>query len=79
MIRANAVNSECLDVYQELKLGKKLKYIIYALNDGNTEIVVERKSESEGRITRAFADSFGPSSFLISMAVSICDEVKLFE
>jgi len=42
-----AVNQECLEVFQQLKLGKKLKYIIYQLNDTNTEIVVEKTSESK--------------------------------
>ncbi|KAI0373678.1 recombinant Actophorin [Pilatotrama ljubarskyi] len=38
------VNPECLEAYQELKLGKKTKYIIFTLNKDNTEIVVEKKS-----------------------------------
>ncbi|KAI0051316.1 hypothetical protein FA95DRAFT_1534785 [Auriscalpium vulgare] len=41
-----AVNPECLDTFQELKLGKKLKYIIYAVSNDNTEIVVVKTSES---------------------------------
>ncbi|EJD43800.1 actin depolymerizing factor [Auricularia subglabra TFB-10046 SS5] len=40
-----AVNPECLERFQELKLGKKLKYIIFSLNKTNTEIVVEKTSE----------------------------------
>ncbi|KAH8921648.1 putative COF1-cofilin [Atractiella rhizophila] len=39
-----SVSSECQSIFQELKLGKKLKYIIYRLNDTNTEIVVEKSS-----------------------------------
>ncbi|KAG0738057.1 hypothetical protein G6F16_000435 [Rhizopus arrhizus] len=35
-------NPECLQKYQELKLGKTLKYIIYKLNDDYTEIIVEK-------------------------------------
>ncbi|KAI0051273.1 hypothetical protein FA95DRAFT_1580674 [Auriscalpium vulgare] len=41
-----AVNSECLDTFQELKLGKKLKYIIYAVSKDKTEIVVVKTSKS---------------------------------
>jgi len=33
-----------LDDYQKLKLGKKFKYIIFSLNPGLTEIVVEKTS-----------------------------------
>jgi len=39
-------SAECVPLYEELKLKKKLKYIIYKLNANNTEIVVEKKSES---------------------------------
>ncbi|KAI0357505.1 recombinant Actophorin [Trametes cingulata] len=38
------VNPECLEAYQELKLGKKTKYIIFTLSKDNTEIIVEKKS-----------------------------------
>lgn len=41
-----AVNPECLEKFQELKLGKKIKYIIFALNSTNTEIVVQKTSDS---------------------------------
>ncbi|KZV92402.1 cofilin [Exidia glandulosa HHB12029] len=41
-----AVNPACMEKFQELKLGKKLKYIVYKLNDTNTEIVVDKTSES---------------------------------
>lgn len=40
------VNPECLDSFQQLKLGKKAKYIIYKLSDDNTEIVVAKTSDS---------------------------------
>ncbi|KIY46739.1 cofilin [Fistulina hepatica ATCC 64428] len=40
------VNHDCLAKFQELKLGKKTKYIIFNLNDDNTEIVVEKTSTS---------------------------------
>lgn len=36
------VNQECLDAYQDLKLRKKYKFIVYTLNNTNTEIVVEK-------------------------------------
>ena len=42
-----AVNPECLDTFQELKLGKKIKYIIYGLSEDNKEIVVLKRSESQ--------------------------------
>ncbi|CAK5284052.1 unnamed protein product [Mycena citricolor] len=40
-----AVNNECIDTYNALKLKKKTKYIIFNLNKDNTEIVVEKTSE----------------------------------
>ncbi|KAF9950056.1 cofilin [Mortierella alpina] len=39
-----AVNSECIDVFQSLKIGKKVKYIIYKLSDDKKSIVVEKQS-----------------------------------
>ncbi|KAF5317553.1 hypothetical protein D9619_013164 [Psilocybe cf. subviscida] len=39
-----AVNPDCLKEYQALKLGKTHKYIIFTLNKGLTEIVVEKTS-----------------------------------
>jgi cofilin len=33
-------------VFQDLKLGKKHKYITFRINDDKTEIVVEKKSSS---------------------------------
>ena len=42
-----AVNPDCLSQFQTLKLGKKLKYIIFSLNKTFTEIVVEKTSEDE--------------------------------
>ncbi|KAK9460623.1 Cofilin/tropomyosin-type actin-binding protein-domain-containing protein [Lipomyces oligophaga] len=41
-----ALNNECQSAFQELKLGKSLKFIIFALNDKRTEIVVAEKSNS---------------------------------
>ncbi|ODV85173.1 hypothetical protein CANARDRAFT_28470 [[Candida] arabinofermentans NRRL YB-2248] len=39
-----AVSDEALKAFNDLKLGKKYKYIIYALNDKKTEIVVDKTS-----------------------------------
>jgi cofilin len=36
-----SVNQECVTLYNELKLTKKYKYIIFKLSDDNKEIVVE--------------------------------------
>jgi len=36
------VNDEAVTKFQDLKLGKSLRYIIYKLNDTNTEVVVEK-------------------------------------
>ncbi|KAJ8520840.1 hypothetical protein ONZ45_g2384 [Pleurotus djamor] len=41
-----AVNDQCLSAFQELKLGKKHKYIIFNLSKDNTEIVVEKTSSA---------------------------------
>ncbi|KAK7202525.1 cofilin [Myxozyma melibiosi] len=41
-----ALSNECQSVFQELKLGKSLKFIIFKLNDAKTEIVVDQKSTS---------------------------------
>jgi len=41
-----SVNSNCYDVYQELKLRKKYKFIIFKISDDLTEIVVDKFSES---------------------------------
>ncbi|CAL1712470.1 unnamed protein product [Somion occarium] len=38
------VNQNVLDTYQELKLGKKHKYIVFGLSPDNTEIVVTKTS-----------------------------------
>jgi len=40
------VNSECLTVFQDLKLGKKYKYLTFRISDDKTEIVVEKTSTS---------------------------------
>ncbi|TLS23716.1 uncharacterized protein PpBr36_06290 [Pyricularia pennisetigena] len=38
------VSQECVTKYNELKLGKNIKYIIFKLSDNNKEIVVEEAS-----------------------------------
>ncbi|KZT67260.1 hypothetical protein DAEQUDRAFT_729295 [Daedalea quercina L-15889] len=40
------VNPKCLEAYQSLKLGKKIKYIIFGLSPDNTEIIVVKESQS---------------------------------
>lgn len=40
------VNPACLEEFQDLKLRKKAKYLIFTLNKDNTEIVVDKKSDS---------------------------------
>lgn len=39
------VNAECITAYNELKLNKKYKYVIFKLSDDNKEIVVDSTSE----------------------------------
>jgi len=39
-----SVNPECITKFNELKLGKSIKYIIYKLSDDYKEIVVEETS-----------------------------------
>jgi hypothetical protein len=39
-----AVSQDCITAFNELKLSKKYKYIIYKLSDDNKEIVVEDAS-----------------------------------
>ncbi|KAH9851693.1 recombinant Actophorin [Lenzites betulinus] len=50
------VSSDCLDAFQELKLGKKSKYIIFTLNPTNTEIVVEKKGATSSTYDDFIAD-----------------------
>ena len=37
------VDIECLDVYQQLTLGRKTREVIFPLSEDNTEIIVEKK------------------------------------
>lgn len=39
------VNQECVTAYNDLKLNKKYKYVIFKLSDDNKEIVVDSTSE----------------------------------
>lgn len=39
------VSQECITAYNDLKLNKKYKYVIYKLSDDNKEIVVDSTSE----------------------------------
>ncbi|KAI9883823.1 MAG: rRNA (cytosine-C5-)-methyltransferase nop2 [Watsoniomyces obsoletus] len=39
-----SVAPECIDKFNELKLGKEMKYVIYKINDAYTEVVVEETS-----------------------------------
>ncbi|KAL2116828.1 hypothetical protein VTJ04DRAFT_8996 [Mycothermus thermophilus] len=39
------VNQECVTAYNDLKLNKRYKYVIFKLSDDNKEIVVESTSE----------------------------------
>jgi len=41
-----------MDKYNELKLGKKIKFIVYKLNDRQNEIVVEREDSCEDSSSR---------------------------
>ncbi|KAI8089676.1 uncharacterized protein BX664DRAFT_333627 [Halteromyces radiatus] len=41
-----SVNPQCLELYQEFKLRKKYKYIIFKLSDDLSEIVVENSAET---------------------------------
>jgi hypothetical protein len=40
-----AVDPTCLETFQELKLGKKLKYIVYRMSPDKTSIIVDKKSD----------------------------------
>ncbi|KAL3421289.1 cofilin/tropomyosin-type actin-binding protein [Phlyctema vagabunda] len=40
-----SIAPECISVFNELKLNKKIKYIIYKLSDDYKEIVIEEASE----------------------------------
>ncbi|KAK4101009.1 hypothetical protein N658DRAFT_486388 [Parathielavia hyrcaniae] len=40
-----SVNADCVTAYNDLKLNKKYKYIIFKLSDDNKEIVVDSTSE----------------------------------
>jgi hypothetical protein len=41
------VSQECISAYNDLKLSKKYKYIIFKLSDDNKQIVVEEASSDK--------------------------------
>eukprot|EP00013_Stygamoeba_regulata_P029476 CAMPEP_0177645784 /NCGR_PEP_ID=MMETSP0447-20121125/9432_1 /TAXON_ID=0 /ORGANISM="Stygamoeba regulata, Strain BSH-02190019" /LENGTH=86 /DNA_ID=CAMNT_0019148287 /DNA_START=66 /DNA_END=323 /DNA_ORIENTATION=+ len=42
-----AVNEEVITTYQDLKLGKKIQYAIFRINEANTDVVVEKVQKEE--------------------------------
>lgn len=40
------VNDDCLNAYNDLKMGRSIKYIIFTIGADNKEIVVEKRSTS---------------------------------
>ena len=40
------LHADCVTTFEQLKLGKKLKFIIYKLSDDKKQVVVGPKSES---------------------------------
>jgi hypothetical protein len=40
------VDQECQDTFQELKLGKTLKYVIFGMSEDKKNVVVYKKSDS---------------------------------
>lgn len=41
------VSQECITAYNDLKLAKKYKFVIFKLSDDNREITVEHASDSK--------------------------------
>ncbi|KAI1461066.1 hypothetical protein F4805DRAFT_312636 [Annulohypoxylon moriforme] len=41
------VSQDCITAYNDLKLAKKYKYIVFKLSDDNREIVVEEASDNK--------------------------------
>merc|ERR1711974_509190 len=41
-----AIQDACVDKFQELKLGKNTRYLMYKINDTHTEIIVEKVAGS---------------------------------
>lgn len=42
-----AVSDEALTAFNDLKLGKKYKFVVYKLNDSKTEIIVDETSQEK--------------------------------
>lgn len=55
MYRAT-VNQECITAFNDLKLTKKYKYIIFKLSDDNKEIVID-KTGAAGEDYEVFRES----------------------
>ncbi|KAJ5741393.1 cofilin [Penicillium manginii] len=41
-----SVHDDCVDAFNELRMSRKVKYVIYKISDDMKQIVVEEKSES---------------------------------
>lgn len=42
-----SITPQCVELFNELKLGRELKYIIYKLSDDNKQVVVEETSSDK--------------------------------
>lgn len=40
------VKDECIQAFQDLKLGRKLKYIVYKISDNFKEVIVEKTGDA---------------------------------
>ena len=50
------VEDDCINKFQELKLGKSLRYIIYQLNSNNTAVVVEKSAAANASYEQFVAE-----------------------
>lgn len=55
-------NQDCLEAYQQLKLGKKYRYVIFTLSNDLKEIVVEKKAERTPDVTVQYEEFVGSLS-----------------
>ncbi|KDN45404.1 hypothetical protein RSAG8_04991, partial [Rhizoctonia solani AG-8 WAC10335] len=54
-----AVNQECIEAYQKIKLGKKEKYVIFKLSDDLKQIIVDKiSSDSNANTPEEEYDAF---------------------
>jgi hypothetical protein len=51
-----AVHDECKTIFQEIKLGKKHRYVIYCLTEDFKQIVVEKTAEPDATYDNFLAD-----------------------